>query len=779
MKHTPKSGIDTKMSFYITTCVSRHFSSVPYHPPPSLHHFWSFKDAHIAAAFAKYPALGALHTKERPDLLPPPTCISWRNHRQDHNTIGVRGRASFSVSNFPLSSLDCSGSSYELLAAQHLGTAPHLLDDSSQDLETGDVWSASEMATILSPFSLQNSSHGLDQAPAGSQALVYTDPPKPSHVDVHGATAQTSLMQVYTQTDIVSHGHPVFQGEDMQQYLYYWPEFRAWRIGSSYESSIASVCSHDGEDTVLPYQAKYWYEWKDDALQYNPGIRVAVGKPSFEQCFQMVDADTLRAARPSAESSATLQWAMPRSMPRANSLANDTPTAPVALAEIAPPPPQPRASPTVDSAATTDHFKAKLQAFNANLQETRVETTDVAMNNNPTPTRNDSFKLKLQEFNAKLSPPPHAAPRVSNDAETAPPDTLHFEAPTPLGMKFTGSPEESYAVVAVIPGGNAERSGIVPGMLMQTVNNNNVSGMEKIDVVDLIKNSATVSMTMILPTAQAINASLGKQANITLLQKAIADHGKDDVSCWEDEDGQKLAHLAAINNAVGSLEALYQIGADLNSEDDEGRTPLARCSYSDGCIEAAEFLISVGADPTIADHYGSTAAETARMHGQDSANIAVLLEQYEAGWTGLVAIDTRLCRPKGLKLLRKAIGQREEDVRTYRDDFGFTLAHAAADCGSVESLKELQKIGVDLNAQSETGCTPLYLVGKSGEHFQVAEYLVGLRVDPTITHEEGGTAYDVAVEFDHSDMAALLLKYLDEWSTGVQVCRALKFPHAL
>ena len=52
-------------------------------------------------------------------------------------------------------------------------------------------------------------------------------------------------------------------------------------------------------------------------------------------------------------------------------------------------------------------------------------------------------------------------------------------------------------------------------------------------------------------------------------------------------------------------------GADLNSQDKKGRTPLHRATY-EGCVEAAEALLAVGADATVLNRNGKTAFEIAR-----------------------------------------------------------------------------------------------------------------------------------------------------------------------
>ena len=52
-------------------------------------------------------------------------------------------------------------------------------------------------------------------------------------------------------------------------------------------------------------------------------------------------------------------------------------------------------------------------------------------------------------------------------------------------------------------------------------------------------------------------------------------------------------------------------GADLDTQDRKGRTPLHRATY-EGHAEAAEALLAAGADTTILNRTGKTAFEIAR-----------------------------------------------------------------------------------------------------------------------------------------------------------------------
>ena len=63
------------------------------------------------------------------------------------------------------------------------------------------------------------------------------------------------------------------------------------------------------------------------------------------------------------------------------------------------------------------------------------------------------------------------------------------------------------------------------------------------------------------------------------------------------------------------IRLLARHGADLNTQDRKGRTPLHRATY-EGCVAAAEALLEAGADPTVLNRNGRTAFEIARKEAK-------------------------------------------------------------------------------------------------------------------------------------------------------------------
>jgi cytohesin len=77
---------------------------------------------------------------------------------------------------------------------------------------------------------------------------------------------------------------------------------------------------------------------------------------------------------------------------------------------------------------------------------------------------------------------------------------------------------------------------------------------------------------------------------------------------WQDEDndGWTLLHWAAFFGRVEIVRMLIDAGADLNVQDEYGRSPLIWSAYYDNIEEIARVLIDGGADVNIQDNYGWT-----------------------------------------------------------------------------------------------------------------------------------------------------------------------------
>ena len=62
---------------------------------------------------------------------------------------------------------------------------------------------------------------------------------------------------------------------------------------------------------------------------------------------------------------------------------------------------------------------------------------------------------------------------------------------------------------------------------------------------------------------------------------------------------------------LDAAQMLLENGADVNTKDDWGSTPLMNAVYSESGIETVQLLLDNGADPTLKDSEGKTAYDYA------------------------------------------------------------------------------------------------------------------------------------------------------------------------
>jgi hypothetical protein len=83
----------------------------------------------------------------------------------------------------------------------------------------------------------------------------------PLVIVMSGADAQQGRMGKYTRTDMRQGDRPIYHQENNGQYLYYWPSWNAWRIGSRYNSASSGIISKDHMKRQCPTDVTDWYQW--------------------------------------------------------------------------------------------------------------------------------------------------------------------------------------------------------------------------------------------------------------------------------------------------------------------------------------------------------------------------------------------------------------------------------------------------------------------------------------------------------------------------------------
>ena len=170
---------------------------------------------------------------------------------------------------------------------------------------------------------------------------------------------------------------------------------------------------------------------------------------------------------------------------------------------------------------------------------------------------------------------------------------------------------------------------------------------------------------------------------------------------------------------------LIENGANVNLEDDHGKTPLVAAYHRNDDVEAMRLLLKHSATADVRyDQFG--------------------LISHDASYFGCVAV---------IELLL----QHNADVNAGGVD-NWTPLFWASVGGCVQVVQLLLEHGADINAQSIIGATSLSGASLNG-HLDVVRVLLEHGADVHIQRVDNGTPFQVATSEGHTEIAKLLLEY--------------------
>ncbi|CAM3238665.1 ankyrin repeat domain-containing protein [Paenibacillus taichungensis] len=136
-----------------------------------------------------------------------------------------------------------------------------------------------------------------------------------------------------------------------------------------------------------------------------------------------------------------------------------------------------------------------------------------------------------------------------------------------------------------------------------------------------------------------------------LLLKAAEGRDTESIEKWiqeganinaQDQSGRTAVMIATYNNDLASATMLIEAGADVNVQDDMKNNPFLYAG-AEGYLDILKLTIEAGADPAITNRYGGTALIPASEHGyvdvvrelltQTSVNVDHI---NQLGWTALL-----------------------------------------------------------------------------------------------------------------------------------------------
>ncbi len=218
-------------------------------------------------------------------------------------------------------------------------------------------------------------------------------------------------------------------------------------------------------------------------------------------------------------------------------------------------------------------------------------------------------------------------------------------------------------------------------------------------------------------------------------------------------DNTTALHIAAQYNQFELAKLLIDKGANIDTKDSYGNTPL----HSVRKIEIAKLLVENGADVNSRNrdretplhnlaHYCKGAdAELVKFYISKGADVNA---RNNEGYTPL-DIAVAMSYKNIAAALHEAGGE-------HGDPLGAELLKAAKD-GDLNRVKELVKQGVDISFKDIFGYTPL-LVAAIWGHKEIVELLIANGANINLYSKEGSrTALHLAAEGDSKDLVKLLI----------------------
>jgi len=190
--------------------------------------------------------------------------------------------------------------------------------------------------------------------------------------------------------------------------------------------------------------------------------------------------------------------------------------------------------------------------------------------------------------------------------------------------------------------------------------------------------------TQELPSQFSLNEAV--RLNDIVLVEALIDGGADVNSI--DKLGETPLHVAVVRGYRGIAVLLIEKGAEVNAGDVRGLTPVHAAAWR-GYRDTVVLLITNGADINGRDKDGVTPLHAAALAGRNET-VALLIE-------------------KGA------------DVNA-KNKNNLTPLHAAALSGDKETVVVLINNGADVNVRSKDGLTPLQMASQKN-HWEVVELL--------------------------------------------------------
>ncbi|KAL7302846.1 hypothetical protein TKK_0004078 [Trichogramma kaykai] len=241
---------------------------------------------------------------------------------------------------------------------------------------------------------------------------------------------------------------------------------------------------------------------------------------------------------------------------------------------------------------------------------------------------------------------------------------------------------------------------------------------------------------------------------------------------WLDDDGSTALHTICRHDRVELLQSFFEVvdyhrmPVQVNVRDSLGNTPL-QLAVENGFLKSSEILLRRGADPNSTNKEGSTPLHTiCRRTNRD----------------GLI-----------LEFFRTNDENRQTVQVNVHDSLGNTPLHLALENGNLWVASILLKRGADVNSVNEEGSTPLHIICRMVDVDKLIESFFKVTIENRQTvlvnvHDrKGNTPLHLAVESGNVMTSEILLErgadansVNEEGSTPLHIiCRKIQADHLL
>ncbi len=225
--------------------------------------------------------------------------------------------------------------------------------------------------------------------------------------------------------------------------------------------------------------------------------------------------------------------------------------------------------------------------------------------------------------------------------------------------------------------------------------------------------------------------------------------------------GNNPLHVAALRGFADITDYLLSEGADMESINTMGYTPLGLIARSEGQFEIARLLIEKGADINPKDPLGQTPLNNAAMYNTDNKTIDLLLAhkaEVDTSRESLGDMVASACQRGHVELFR-FIEKQGGDSLFGSETANRTFMRNAIAAGSLDLVKILQdkNIQIDLSA-SYYGFTPLHSAAANANAPGMIEFLVRNGADINARTLDGRSAYNIAEANGNREVLEIILK---------------------